>query len=97
MRGELRDVARSLKMTTSAARILCVVLIPVKCPQGLFMLQVAFGQRKYYSDTLPQNIMRGSKNWLRIPPFAEWKIVTNRRLLPQKSAGIGRVLGTLPH
>src|SRR3989338_9164365 len=28
-------------------------------PQGLFMLQVAFGQSKYYSDNLKQNVERG--------------------------------------
>ncbi|MBI2612636.1 recombinase family protein, partial [Candidatus Kaiserbacteria bacterium] len=28
-------------------------------PQGLFMLQVAFGQSKYYSDNLSDNIKRG--------------------------------------
>lgn len=28
-------------------------------PQGLFMLQVAFGQSKYYSDNLAENIRRG--------------------------------------
>ena len=30
-------------------------------PQGLFMLQVAFGQSKYYSDNLTQNVKRGMK------------------------------------
>ena len=28
-------------------------------PQGLFMLQVAFGQSKYYSDNLSENVKRG--------------------------------------
>jgi len=28
-------------------------------PQGLFMLQVAFGQSKYYSDNLSENVRRG--------------------------------------
>src|SRR5690606_21436531 len=30
-------------------------------PQGLFMLQVAFGQSKYYSDNLTQNVKRGMR------------------------------------
>ena len=28
-------------------------------PQGLFMLQVSFGQSKYYSDNLSENVKRG--------------------------------------
>ena len=44
-------------------------------PQGLFMLQVAFGQSKYYSDNLVQNVNRGIRNklrrgeWLNLAPF----------------------------
>ena len=34
-------------------------------PQGLFMLQVAFGQSKYYSDNLQENIRRGMRQKLR--------------------------------
>ena len=34
-------------------------------PQGLFMLQVAFGQSKYYSDNLKQNVERGFRQKLR--------------------------------
>ena len=34
-------------------------------PQGLFMLQVAFGQSKYYSDNLSQNVRRGIRQKLR--------------------------------
>ncbi len=34
-------------------------------PQGLFMLQVAFGQSKYYSDNLSENIKRGNRQKLR--------------------------------
>ena len=34
-------------------------------PQGLFMLQVAFGQSKYYSDNLQENIKRGMRQKLR--------------------------------
>jgi len=44
-------------------------------PQGLFMLQVAFGQSKYYSDNLVENIKRGVRQklrrgeWLNLAPF----------------------------
>ena len=44
-------------------------------PQGLFMLQVAFGQSKYYSDNLVENIKRGVRQklrrgeWLNFAPF----------------------------
>ena len=44
-------------------------------PQGLFMLQVAFGQSKYYSDNLAENIKRGirqklrRKEWFGLAPF----------------------------
>ena len=34
-------------------------------PQGLFMLQVAFGQSKYYSDNLSENVKRGIRGKLR--------------------------------
>ena len=34
-------------------------------PQGLFMLQIAFGQSKYYSDNLSQNVRRGIRQKLR--------------------------------
>ena len=44
-------------------------------PQGLFMLQVAFGQSKYYSDNLSENVKRGVRQkvrrgeWLTKAPF----------------------------
>ncbi|MFA5942531.1 MAG: recombinase family protein [Candidatus Paceibacterota bacterium] len=44
-------------------------------PQGLFMLQVAFGQSKYYSDNLSENTRRGMRQklrrgeWLTKAPF----------------------------
>src|SRR3989338_5509987 len=44
-------------------------------PQGLFMLQVAFGQSKYYSDNLSDNIKLGVRQklrrgeWLNLAPF----------------------------
>jgi site-specific DNA recombinase len=34
-------------------------------PQGLFMLQVAFGQSKYYSDNLSENVKRGIRQKIR--------------------------------
>ena len=52
-------------------------------PQGLFMLQVAFGQSKYYSDNLSDNIKRGVRQklrrgeWLTKAPFG---YVNNPRL-----------------
>ena len=52
-------------------------------PQGLFMLQVAFGQSKYYSDNLSENIKRGIRQklrkgqWLSKAPFG---YVNNPRL-----------------
>ena len=51
-------------------------------PQGLFMLQVAFGQSKYYSDNLTQNVKRGMRQkvrrgeWLTKAPFG---YVNNRQ------------------
>ena len=51
-------------------------------PQGLFMLQVAFGQSKYYSDNLKQNVERGMRQklrrgeWLTRAPFG---YVNNQR------------------
>lgn len=38
-------------------------------PQGLFMLQVAFGQSKYYSDNLSENVKRGIRQKLRRGEF----------------------------
>ena len=34
-------------------------------PQGLFMLQIAFGQSKYYVDSLRENVTRGMKQKIR--------------------------------
>ena len=34
-------------------------------PQGKFMLQVAFGQSKYFSDNLVENVKRGIRQKLR--------------------------------
>src|SRR3990167_4013478 len=44
-------------------------------PQGKFMLQVAFGQSKYFSDNLIENVKRGIRQklrrgeWLTLAPF----------------------------
>jgi len=38
-------------------------------PQGLFMLQVSFGQSKYYSDNLSENIKRGIRQKIRRGEF----------------------------
>jgi len=42
-------------------------------PQGLFMLQVAFGQSKYYSDNLSENVRRGVRQKIR---RGEWARAT---------------------
>ncbi len=34
-------------------------------PQGLFMLQIAFGQSKYYVDNLSENVKRGMRQKIR--------------------------------
>ncbi|MCD6413702.1 MAG: recombinase family protein, partial [Elusimicrobia bacterium] len=49
-------------------------------PQGLFMLQVAFGQSKYYSDNLSENVKRGIRQKLRRgewPTLAPFGYVNN--------------------
>ncbi len=51
-------------------------------PQGLFMLQVAFGQSKYYSDNLSQNVKRGIRQKLRrgeYPGYAPIGYINNLR------------------
>src|SRR3990167_3228978 len=59
-------------------------------PQGLFMLQVAFGQSKYYSDNLKQNINRGIRQklrrgeWLTKAPFGYVNNPKTRRIEPDK-------------
>src|SRR3989338_7829469 len=56
--------------------------------QGLFMLQVAFGQSKYYSDNLSQNINRGIRQklrrgeWLTKAPFGYVNNVKTRNIEP---------------
>ncbi len=57
-------------------------------PQGLFMLQVAFGQSKYYSDNLAENIQRGIRQklrrgeWLNLAPFGYQNNPLKRNIEP---------------
>src|SRR3989344_3572198 len=57
-------------------------------PQGLFMLQVAFGQSKYYSDNLKQNVERGIRQklrrgeWLTKAPFGYVNNLKTRNIEP---------------
>jgi DNA invertase Pin-like site-specific DNA recombinase len=57
-------------------------------PQGLFMLQVAFGQSKYYSDNLSENIKRGVHQklcrgeWLNRAPFGYQNNPAKRNIEP---------------
>ena len=57
-------------------------------PQGLFMLQVAFGQSKYYSDNLVENINRGIRQklrrgeWLTKAPFGYVNNIKTRNIEP---------------
>ena len=51
-------------------------------PQGLFMLQVAFGQSKYYSDNLSENVKRGKRQKLRrgeYPGLAPFGYINNAK------------------
>ena len=58
-------------------------------PQGLFMLQVAFGQSKYYSDNLKQNVERGIRQkvrrgeWTTKAPFGYVNNVKTRNIEPE--------------
>ncbi len=57
-------------------------------PQGLFMLQVAFGQSKYYSDNLKQNVERGMRQkvrrgeWLTKAPYGYANNLRTRNIDP---------------
>ena len=57
-------------------------------PQGLFMLQVAFGQSKYYSDNLVENVNRGIRQklrrgeWLTKAPFGYTNNPKTRNIEP---------------
>jgi len=58
-------------------------------PQGLFMLQVAFGQSKYYSDNLSENVKRGMRQklrrgeWLNIAPIGYVNNPRTRNIEPE--------------
>jgi site-specific DNA recombinase len=60
-------------------------------PQGLFMLQVAFGQSKYYSDNLAENIKRGirqklrRKEWIGLAPFGYQNNPRTRNIEPHST------------
>lgn len=41
-------------------------------PQGLFMLQIAFGQSKYYVDNLKENVTRGMRQKIRNGVWPLW-------------------------
>ena len=41
-------------------------------PQGLFMLQIAFGQSKYYVDSLRENVTRGMRQKIRNGVWPLW-------------------------
>ncbi len=57
-------------------------------PQGLFMLQVAFGQSKYFSDNLVENVKRGIRQklrrgeWLTLAPFGYVNNPKTRQIEP---------------
>ena len=59
-------------------------------PQGLFMLQVAFGQSKYYSDNLSENTKRGIRQklrrgeWLNLAPFGYVNNPKTRNIEPHE-------------
>ena len=58
-------------------------------PQGKFMLQVAFGQSKYFSDNLVENVKRGMRQklrrgeWLTKAPFGYVNNPKTRNIEPQ--------------
>lgn len=41
-------------------------------PQGKFMLNIAFGQSKYYVDNLSENVKRGNRQKLRLGIWPNW-------------------------
>ena len=57
-------------------------------PQGLFMLQVSFGQSKYYSDNLSENVKRGIRQklrrgeWYNLAPFGYVNNLKTRNIEP---------------
>ncbi|MBI3627141.1 MAG: recombinase family protein [Candidatus Sungbacteria bacterium] len=59
-------------------------------PQGKFMLQVAFGQSKYFSDNLVENVKRGIRQklrrgeWLTLAPLGYVNNLKTRNIEPDK-------------
>jgi len=59
-------------------------------PQGKFMLQVAFGQSKYFSDNLVENVKRGIRQkirrgeWLTLAPFGYVNNYKTKNIEPDK-------------
>jgi site-specific DNA recombinase len=57
-------------------------------PQGLFMLQVSFGQSKYYSDNLSENVKRGVRQklrrgeWYNLAPFGYTNNLKTKNIEP---------------
>ncbi len=68
-------------------------------PQGLFMLQVAFGQSKYFSDNLSENVKRGFRQkirrgeWLSLAPFGYVNNLKTKNIEPDpiKAKIVGKV------
>ncbi len=58
-----RDLIRSLKFPTFWFEA---------TPQGLFMLQIAFGQSKYFVDNLRENVKRGLRQKIRNGTWPGW-------------------------
>ena len=60
-------------------------------PQGLFMLQVSFGQSKYYSDNLSENVKRGIRQklrrgeWYNLAPFGYANNLKTRNIEPDQT------------
>ena len=67
-------------------------------PQGKFMLQIAFGQSKYYVDNLSENIKRGNRQKLRIgqlpgkPPFGYLTDPLTRHKIIEKEPNLSKQL-----
>src|ERR1035437_7644664 len=62
-------------------------------PQGKFMLQVAFGQSKYYSDSLSVNVKRGMRQklrrgeWANKPPLGYMSNLKTKNIEPDPVKG----------
>jgi len=63
-------------------------------PQGLFMLQLAFGQSKYFSDNLSENVRRGMRQklrrgeWLSRAPFGYLNNLKTRTIEPDPQKAV---------